>query len=84
MCGKSECECSRRCLQGRDVKGLYRKARAGEVKNYTGIDSPYEEPRNPELIIDTESRDLEDCASLLIAMLEDRCVTPSQCLSAAS
>ena len=40
----------------RDVKGLYKKARAGELKNFTGIDSPYEPPENPEIRIDTTAR----------------------------
>ena len=38
----------------RDPKGLYKKARKGEIKNFTGIDSPYEEPQNPEIVLDTE------------------------------
>ena len=49
------CNTSLEACESRDVKGLYKRARAGEIKNYTGIDSPYEAPDNPELIIDTES-----------------------------
>ena len=40
--------------ESRDVKGLYKKARAGEIKNFTGIDSPYEQPLTPELIIESD------------------------------
>ena len=40
------------------LKGLYKRARAGEIKNYTGIDSPYEEPENPDLIVDTDNETL--------------------------
>ncbi len=45
----------------RDVKGMYKKARSGEIKFFTGIDSPYENPENPELIIDTANKSLDDC-----------------------
>jgi adenylylsulfate kinase len=48
------CEASLETCESRDVKGLYKRARAGEIKNYTGIDSPYEAPDNPELVINTE------------------------------
>ncbi len=53
-------ECERR-----DVNGLYSKARKGELKNFTGIDSPYENPINPDLIIDTEKTNIEDSVQLL-------------------
>ena len=49
----------------RDVKGLYKKARAGEVKNFTGIDSPYEVPLNPHLRIETHKLSLEESINLL-------------------
>ena len=45
--------------EARDVKGLYAKARAGEIKNYTGIDSPYEEPSRPEITVETENANVE-------------------------
>ena len=54
----------------RDVKGLYRKARRGELKNFTGIDSPYEAPENPEIRIDTTTLDPEQAADRIIAYLE--------------
>jgi len=45
--------------EARDVKGLYAKARAGKIKNYTGIDSPYEEPPRPEITVETENASVE-------------------------
>ena len=53
-----------------EVKGLYKRARAGEIKNYTGIDSPYEIPENPELIIDTDNQTLEDSVSKILSFIE--------------
>jgi adenylylsulfate kinase len=55
----------------RDPKGLYKKARAGEIKNFTGIDDPYEAPANPELLINTGQSDLETCAVQIMKYLED-------------
>jgi bifunctional enzyme CysN/CysC len=56
----------------RDVKGLYKKARRGELKNFTGIDSPYEAPLDPELRIDTTETSPEEAAQAVIALLERR------------
>jgi bifunctional enzyme CysN/CysC len=56
----------------RDVKGLYAKARAGELKNFTGIDSPYEPPEHPEIRIDTTSLTPEDAADLIVEQLLSR------------
>ena len=56
----------------RDVKGLYRKARRGELKNFTGIDSPYEIPENPEVRLDTTSLSADEAAARVIAHLESR------------
>ena len=50
----------------RDVKGLYKKARSGELKNFTGIDSPYERPENPEIVIDTTAMTPEQAAELIV------------------
>ena len=50
----------------RDVKGLYEKARRGEVKDFTGIDSPYEVPDNPEFIIDTHNKTVEECVQIIL------------------
>jgi bifunctional enzyme CysN/CysC len=56
----------------RDPKGLYGKARRGEVKNFTGIDSPYEAPENPELRIDTTVESPEQSAERVVAYLRER------------
>ncbi len=58
-------ECARR-----DVKGLYEKAFAGEIKGFTGVDDPYEEPKNPEIKIETEEHDPEESARIIINKLE--------------
>ncbi|AMK20011.1 MULTISPECIES: sulfate adenylyltransferase subunit CysN [Sphingobium] len=55
--------------EARDVKGLYKKARAGDLKNFTGIDSPYEAPQDPEIRIDTTSLTADQAADLIIARL---------------
>ena len=64
------CKASLEKCESRDVKGLYKKARTGEIKNYTGIDSPYEAPKKPELIIDTDNQNLEDSVSTILEFLE--------------
>lgn len=56
--------------EGRDPKGLYKKARAGEIKGFTGIDDPYEEPLTPELVVDSAARRPDDLAAEVIAWLE--------------
>ena len=56
----------------RDPKGLYRKARAGQIKGFTGIDDPYEEPVNPEMVIDTSQVSVEAAVERIIAELETR------------
>ena len=55
--------------EARDVKGLYKKARAGQLKNFTGIDSPYEPPEAPELRIDTTKMSPEQAADAIVALL---------------
>lgn len=55
--------------EGRDPKGLYKKARAGELKGFTGIDDPYEEPNTPELVLDSDTRGIEVLAEEVIAYL---------------
>ncbi|MEG4575840.1 adenylyl-sulfate kinase [Microcoleus sp. N3A4] len=57
--------------EGRDVKGLYAKARAGEIKGFTGIDDPYEEPLNPEIICDTERENVEESVKKVLSKLEE-------------
>jgi adenylylsulfate kinase-like enzyme len=60
-------ECERR-----DVKGLYQRARAGEIKGFTGVSDPYEEPLSPELMLDTETETVEQSAERLIEYVEER------------
>jgi bifunctional enzyme CysN/CysC len=56
----------------RDPKGLYKKARTGEIKNFTGVSSPYEPPESPEIRIDTTTLSAEDAATLILRQLEER------------
>ena len=56
--------------EARDVKGLYAKARAGEIPNFTGLDDPYEPPLNPEIRIETAGRTAQDCADEVLAWIE--------------
>ncbi len=62
-CPLSECE-------SRDPKGLYKKARNGEIKGFTGIDSPYEAPDSPELVLESNVYSVDECAEQLISFLE--------------
>jgi len=61
----------------RDTKGLYAKARAGEIKEFTGISSPYEAPEEPELRVDTGSRSLEESVEQVIAHLQQQGIIPA-------
>lgn len=66
------CNCPLEICEQRDVKGLYKKARAGEIKNYTGISSPYEKPLHPDIEIDTGTIPLDECVGKIIKVLQDR------------
>jgi sulfate adenylyltransferase len=66
-------ECARR-----DVKGLYEKAFKGEIKEFTGVSDPYEEPESPELVVDTETHSAEECAALVVAKLEELGLVPAE------
>jgi adenylyl-sulfate kinase len=61
----------------RDVKGMYAKARAGEIKNFTGISDPYEEPSNPDIIVPTHEQTLDESVDMIIKWLEDNKYIPS-------
>ena len=63
-------DCSLEVAEERDPKGLYKKARAGEIKGFTGIDDPYEEPTNPDLHIRTHEDDLETCVAQVIEFID--------------
>ena len=58
--------------ESRDPKGLYKKARAGEIKNFTGIDDPYEAPLKPEIVLNRHEMSLEEEVDVLLAELENR------------
>jgi adenylylsulfate kinase len=66
-------ECARR-----DVKGLYQKAFAGEIKEFTGVSDPYEEPEDAELVLDTELHSPEESAALVLAKLEELGLIPAE------
>jgi len=65
------CRCSLEACEERDLKGLYKKARAGEVPEFTGISAPYEKPENPEITIDTDRETIEQGVSKIISYLEE-------------
>ncbi len=64
--------CSLDELVRRDVKGLYRKALAGEIQNFTGVSDPYEEPENPEVLIESDSESAQQGFAKVIAFLEEK------------
>jgi adenylylsulfate kinase len=66
------CDCPIEICEQRDVKGLYQKARRGEVKEFTGISSPYEPPENPELILTTDTLSIENCVEKVFYYLQQR------------
>ena len=65
-------KCDLAICEQRDPKMLYKKARAGEIKEFTGISAPYEEPEEPELIIDSGKQQLDKCVQIVIDYLTDR------------
>jgi len=71
------CYCPLEVCETRDVKGLYKKARNGEIKDFTGISSPYEAPTNPELKIDTHALSLEESVQQVISLLRARHILPN-------
>ena len=68
------CKASLETCEARDIKGLYKRARLGEIKNYTGINSPYEIPDNPELIIDIDKESLEESVSKIVSFLQTKSI----------
>jgi len=65
------CQCPIEVCEQRDVKGMYKKARAGEITQFTGVSSPYEVPNSPEMIMDTSSLLLAECVELVISALSN-------------
>lgn len=72
------CRCPIEVCERRDIKGLYRKARAGEIAEFTGISSPYEEPSNPDLVLDTDNAALAACKESVLDLLANRGVIAPQ------
>ena len=64
-------DCSLEEAEKRDPKGLYKKARAGEIKNFTGIDDPYEEPKNPEITLHTDKMTIEQEVEIILDYLQE-------------
>jgi adenylylsulfate kinase len=71
------CKCSVNECEKRDPKGLWQKARKGELKEFTGVSAPYEEPPTPEIIVETDKYSLEECAQQIISYLEKKGLIPS-------
>jgi adenylyl-sulfate kinase len=71
-------ECPLEVLAERDVKGLYKKALAGEIKGFTGVSDPYEEPRRPDVVVRTHEESIETSAERIIAGLERRGLFPTR------
>lgn len=71
------CKCSLEACEKRDPKGLYRRARKGEVQEFTGITAPYEEPESPDLVVETDRQSLDECVSKILDFLERQGVIPS-------
>jgi adenylylsulfate kinase len=65
-------DCPLEICEKRDPKGIYKKARNGQIKDFTGIDSPYEKPINPDIVIHTEENSLEECVDKIMDYLEKR------------
>ena len=72
------CSADLSVCEERDTKGLYAKARAGEIKEFTGISSPYEAPSDPELSVDTGAGDLKSCVNEVVDALVSRGIIPAQ------
>ena len=68
------CKASLETCEARDLKGLYKRARLGEIKNYTGINSPYEIPDDPELIIDIDQEVLEESVAKIVSFLQKKSI----------
>jgi adenylylsulfate kinase len=66
------CRCALAECERRDPKGLYKKARAGQIPEFTGISAPYEEPVDPEIVLDTDQHSPDECVQQVVAVLEQR------------
>jgi len=71
------CKCDLETLKDRDPKGLYEKALRGEIANFTGVSDPYEPPKNPEVVCDTDAEDVDASAARIIGTLEQMGYIPA-------
>jgi len=65
-------KCPVEVCEERDPKGLYKKARAGEIKGFTGVDDPYEPPENPEVVVETDKMNVKECVDKIVDYLKNR------------
>jgi len=63
-------KCSLKECEKRDVKGMYKRARTGEIPQFTGVSAPFEEPKNPDIVVDTENSNLEECVKQILTNLK--------------
>jgi adenylylsulfate kinase len=66
------CKCPVEVCEKRDPKGMYEKAKRGEIKNYTGVSAPYEEPKNPDLILETDKLSIDESVNLVLDYIKKR------------
>jgi adenylylsulfate kinase len=66
------CRCPVEICERRDAKGLYQRARRGEIKEFTGVSAPYEEPQSPALVLDTATMNLDQCVEAVLELLKQR------------
>nr|AAP97123.1 adenosine 5'-phosphosulfate kinase [Porphyra purpurea] len=71
-------DCPLEVAESRDPKGLYKKARSGEIKNFTGIDAPYEKPPSPEITLDTSKQTIAECAAVILTYLTEKGLISSE------
>ena len=64
------CKCDVKVCERRDPKGLYKKAKAGEIDQFTGVSAPYEEPERPEIVVETDKQSIEECVEKIIQYLK--------------
>lgn len=72
------CDCPLKVCEQRDPRGLYKKARAGKIKDFTGIDAPYESPQKPEVTVYTDKETVEESAGKVMRYLEEKGIIPGQ------
>jgi len=71
------CRCTLEVCEKRDKKGLYSRARAGEIKEFTGISAPYEEPENADIIVDTDKVPLNECVEKILGLIQEKKIIKS-------